>query len=293
MLVARITIWPVVGLGGVGVETARVLASGALENDRRWRLVDADGAALGGAPLRRLARVRAEVDPSARTIGLAVDAVAAGESFGLGTAGVSFPLRPGPTGPCPWLSRVAGVETFLEERPEGGFPLDPDAPGPVLASTASIEEVARWFGLPLDDVRGRLAVGVELAGAEPFWEDTLVYPARRTPSPVEGAGDDGDDPWGAAPPPEPRWVVIGSARLAAVGLRELGDDVALDPASGLPREHFREIFEAWRRRTARADVDTSHWTHRYHVAATTVGDGKGGEIQVGDRCVPVAHLGRS
>ena len=33
------------------------------------------------------------------------------------------------------------------------------------------------------------------------------------------------------------------ARLAAVGLRELGDDASLDPASGLPREHFREIFE--------------------------------------------------
>ncbi|MFM7034641.1 MAG: MOSC N-terminal beta barrel domain-containing protein [Planctomycetia bacterium] len=36
----RITIYPVKSLDGVDVEECRVLPSGALENDRRWRLVD-------------------------------------------------------------------------------------------------------------------------------------------------------------------------------------------------------------------------------------------------------------
>ena len=292
MHVARITIWPVAGLGGVEVEAARVLASGALENDRRWRLVDVDGRPLAGVARRRLRQVRAEVDPVERTVELSLDRADIAERAGVGTTLATFPLRPGPTGPCRWLSLVAGVEVFLEERPEGGFPPDPDAPGPILAATASLEAVGRWFGLPLDDVRGRLSVGLELAGMEAFWEDTLVCPTRRVAPEKEGMCD-GVDPWGAAPPPEPRSVVIGSARLTAVGHRELGEEEALDPATGRPREHFREIFESWRRRTAREDVDTSHWPHRFHFAATTVGDGRGGEMQVGDRCVPVAHLGRS
>ncbi|NDC55027.1 MAG: molybdenum cofactor biosysynthesis protein, partial [Planctomycetia bacterium] len=39
----RITLYPVKSLDGIDVETARVLPSGALEHDRRWRLVDLDG----------------------------------------------------------------------------------------------------------------------------------------------------------------------------------------------------------------------------------------------------------
>lgn len=291
MHVARITIWPVAGLGGHDVEAARVLPSGALENDRRWRLVDVEGRPLGGLALRRLRAVRAEIDPVARTIGLSIAGAAGAETPGIAA---TFPLRPGPEGPCPWLSRVAGVETFLEERPEGGFPPDPFAPGPLLAATASLEEVRRWFGSSLVNVRGRLAVGVELGGVDgPFWEDTLACPARHGSLRAEGVCDDGADPWGAVPPPEPGSVVIGGALLTAVGVRELGEDTAVDPDSDRPREHFREIFEAWRRRTARPDVDTTHWPHRYRFAVATVGDGRGGEMRVGDRCVPVAHLGRS
>ena len=292
MHVARITIWPVAGLGGSEVEAARVLPSGALENDRRWRLVDVDGRALGGDALRRLRPVRAAIDPVARSIGLSLDTAAGTTVPGDMVSDAVFPLRPGPTGPCPWLSRVAGVETFLEERPDGGFPPDPDAPGPLVAAGASLEEVARWFALSVDDVRGRFAVGVEVGGAGPFWEDALACPARRMPSRTAEC-DDGADPWAAAPPPEPRSIVIGSVRLSIVGLRELGEEEALDPVTGRPREHFREIFEAWRRRAAREDVDAGHWANRYRLAATTVGDGQGGEMRVGDRCVPVAHLGRS
>jgi uncharacterized protein YcbX len=39
----RITIFPVKSLDGVDVEGATVLPSGAVEHDRRWRLVDAQG----------------------------------------------------------------------------------------------------------------------------------------------------------------------------------------------------------------------------------------------------------
>lgn len=281
--VARITLRPVRGLDGVAVDAARVLPSGALDHDRRWRFVDADGRCVdgrGGAPLHR---VRATFDLAAREVGLALHAWA-----GPGPAAGSFPLRPGPDGPCPWMSEVLGREVFLEERPGGGFPDDADAPGPTVAATESLERVAEWFTLPLDDVRRRLAIGLEIEGCDAFWEDTLVAPARPLPGLVSVAGL-AADPWGSAPPPVPLVFLAGTARYVAVAVMPLGAEAARDRDSGLQRDGFREIFEAWRRRRMRRDVDPAAWDGLYRLGATTVGDGLGGEVAVGDRLVPAAH----
>ena len=43
----RITIYPVKSLAGVDLAECGVLENGALENDRRWRLVDLDGRVPG------------------------------------------------------------------------------------------------------------------------------------------------------------------------------------------------------------------------------------------------------
>ena len=42
----RITIYPIKSLDGIDVAQARVLACGALEHDRLWRLVDLEGVAI-------------------------------------------------------------------------------------------------------------------------------------------------------------------------------------------------------------------------------------------------------
>jgi hypothetical protein len=283
--VARITLRPVRGLDGVTVAAARVLPSGALEHDRRWRFVDGDGRCVdgrGGAPLHR---VRATFDLTAREVGLTLHSWA-----GRGPVGGTFPLRPGPDGPCRWMSEVLGREVFLEERPGGGFPDDADAPGPTVAATASLERVGEWFGLGLDDVRRRLAIGLEIEGCDAFWEDSLVAPAPARPLPglamVAGMTA---DPWGELPPPVPLVFLAGTARYAAVSVRPLGVEAARDPATGIERDGFREIFEAWRRRRMRRDVDPAAWDGLFRLGATTVGDGLGGEVAVGDRLSPAAH----
>lgn len=275
--VARITIHPVKGLEGTIVESARVSASGALENDRRWRLVDAEGAALPRCAL--LGHVRAEFDVAAREIDLAVDPRARVAAPPAGR----FGLHPGPDGPCRWLSRYLGIEVSLEERPEGGFPDDPDAPGPSIASVASLAEVARWFSIPLEEVRRRCRVGVEIDGCDPFWEDTLASPAR--PLPVPSFRDLAAltaDPWAVPAPAEPLPFSLGGAGFRAVAVRSMDDEASLDPATGKGTEHFRPIFEAWRRRLLRRDVDVSAWDGMYRLAVTTNGDGRGGTVRVGD-----------
>ncbi|MEZ6044348.1 MAG: MOSC N-terminal beta barrel domain-containing protein [Planctomycetaceae bacterium] len=47
-ILSRIAIYPVKSLDPVWVEKARVLASGALENDRRWSIVNGQGDYVNG-----------------------------------------------------------------------------------------------------------------------------------------------------------------------------------------------------------------------------------------------------
>src|SRR4029079_14548107 len=61
----------------------------------------------------------------------------------------------------------------IAENAEAGFPDDPETPGPTFVSTATLECVASWFRLPLDEVRRRFRANLEIDGGEPFWEDRL------------------------------------------------------------------------------------------------------------------------
>jgi uncharacterized protein YcbX len=246
----RITIYPVKSLDGLDVEVCAVLPSGALEHDRRWQLVDLEGRVVNAKRTGRFHAIRAGFDLDARTVALARAAGPAEE----------FPLEPGPAGPCGWLSEALGVEVLLVERAEGGFPDDRDAPGPTLVSTASLAEVARWFGLDLDECRRRFRANLEIGGCDAFWEDTLASPARPELGPGAGLlADLPADPYADLPPPEPREFAIGAARFRATGVCRRCVVPTRDSRTGLPTEFFRDIFAARRRRSLRADVDAAAW----------------------------------
>ncbi|MFM7108407.1 MAG: MOSC N-terminal beta barrel domain-containing protein [Planctomycetaceae bacterium] len=190
----RITIYPVKSLDGVVIDEARVLDAGGLEHDRRWQLMDLDGRLLNAKRTPVFHAIRAEFDlasavgpavpGAANQVTLAVDpeairvAAVPGVARLAGLAAGTFPLVPGPDGPCDWLAEALGERVLLLERRDGGFPDDREAPGPTVVSTASLEEVGRWFGLGLDEVRRRFRANLEVGGCDAFWEDTLASPAR-------------------------------------------------------------------------------------------------------------------
>ncbi|MEX1074995.1 MAG: MOSC N-terminal beta barrel domain-containing protein, partial [Pirellulales bacterium] len=231
----RITVYPVKSLDGVEVAAARLLAEGALEHDRRWQLVDMEGRVVNAKRMPIVHAIRTEF----QVAGLEAIGSAVGELPGLGPNVVSlavdpaalaaaaipgverltslgpdvFPLVPGSAGPCGWLSEAFGFGVLLLERREGGFPDDRDAPGPTLAATATLAEVARWFSLDIDEARRRFRVNLEIGGCDAFWEDTLASPAREAvePPPAGLPADLLVDPYAALPPPEPRELAIGAA----------------------------------------------------------------------------------
>jgi hypothetical protein len=282
----RITIYPVKSLDGLDVAEARVLPSGGLEHDRRWQLVDMDGRVLNAKRSPLFHAIRAEFDlggaggmpaSAGHTIHLAIDpaAVAARAIPGierlasLGPA--SFPLVPGPEGPCGWLSEVFRVGALLVERADGGFPDDRDAPGPTLVSTASLETVAGWFGFDLAECRRRFRANLEIGGCPAFWEDALASPARPELQPPLSALDPDlpADPYADLPPPEPLAFAIGETRFQAVNVCRRCVVPTRNGRTGAITGQFREVFEAWRAKTLPAAVDASRWTTPYRLGINT------------------------
>jgi hypothetical protein len=261
----RITIYPVKSLDGLDVDECRVLPSGALENDRRWQLVDMEGRVVNAKRTPRIHAIRAAFDLDRRRVSLALG----------GGAREEFPLVPGPGGPTGWLAEALGQRVLLVERADGGFPDDRDAPGPTLVSTATLVEVARWFSLDLAECRRRFRVNLEVGGCDAFWEDTLASPVR--PDLERAAGDlPADlpaDPYAALPPPEPRAFSIGEARFRATNVCRRCVVPSRDSRTGAVTELFREVFEARRRRGLRPDVDAATWGTLYRLAVNTLAEG--------------------
>jgi len=302
----RITIYPVKSLDGIDVESCGVLDSAGLENDRRWRLVDMDGRVLNAKRSPLFHAIRAEFELDERLVTLWVDpaAVAAaalpsadlvrlrgmagypdGQRSGGHAVRDSFHLVPGQGGPCEWLSDVLGMGVLLQERADGGFPDDRDAPGPTLVSTATLAEVARWFGFDLAESRQRFRVNLEIGGCDAFWEDKLASPARPQvqPSLLDLPPDLPVDPYADLPPPEPREFSVGNARFIATNVCRRCGVPTRDSRTGMVTEHFRDAFEARRSRGMRADVDARGWGTLYRLGVNTSPRPGGGPLSVGDR----------
>ena len=294
----RITIYPVKSLDGVDLAEARVLPSGGLAHDRRWQLVDMEGQVVNAKRSPLFHAIRAEfdlanapdsltgsaagVDSAAPRLGanivtLSIDpaAIAARAIPGVDRlasfAAESFPLVPGPDGPCGWLSEAFGMGVLLLERADGGFPDDREASGPTVISTASLVEVARWFGFGVDECRRRFRANLEIGGCDAFWEDALASPARPElqPALTELSPDVLADPYADLPPPEPRTFTIGEARFRATDGCRRCVVPNRDSRTGAVTKHFREVFEAWRRRTLRLDVEAGSWHTLYRLGTKT------------------------
>jgi uncharacterized protein YcbX len=239
--VARIDLYPIKGFDAVGVDTATVLPSGALAGDRRWAFVDARDRFVNGKQFPALHRIRTTVDPDAST--------AVFDELHFRLAGDATPLED-------WMSARLGTPVRLQEHPEAGFPDDTDAPGPTLIATATLEAVAGWFDLTLEQVRARFRANVEIGGVPAFWEDAFYGATCRV----------GDVPL----------VWVNPCARCVVPSR--------DARTGEAIAGFQKRFAEQRRATLSPAIDPTPFNHFYRLAVNTrlAPDARGGVIRVGD-----------
>ncbi|MBV9388122.1 MAG: MOSC N-terminal beta barrel domain-containing protein [Chroococcidiopsidaceae cyanobacterium CP_BM_ER_R8_30] len=166
---AGISIYPIKSLDGIAVPHAKILASGALAQDREFALFDAQGRFVNGKRHAKVHLLRSSLDTESRILCLRIQ----------GTDQVSwFHLDKERTALEAWLSDYFGFQIKFLHNSITGFPDDTNAPGPTVISTGTIEEVTSWFPrLSVDEMRSRLRTNLEIGGVPPFWEDRLFAQA--------------------------------------------------------------------------------------------------------------------
>ena len=255
--VARIDLHPIKGFDAVRVDAATVLPSGALAGDRRWAFVDAQDRFVNGKQFPAIHRIRTTVDPDAST------AVVDDLHFRL--AGDATPLED-------YVSERLGTRVRLQENPLTGFPDDTDAPGPTLIATATLEAVAGWFDLTLDQARARFRANIEIGGVPAFWEDAFYGGTCRIGAAAEG---------GSAV----ALFMNNPCARCVVPSR--------DARTGEATPLFQKRFVEQRRASLPAGSDPTPFTHFYRLAVNTrLAPGlPGGTIRVGDEIHAAAAAG--
>jgi uncharacterized protein len=162
---SRIFLYPFKSLDGVSVESAAILASGALAGDRAFALFDEQGLFLNGKRNARVHLLRSFFNFQERTLSLRVQGTEQDDTFQVDTERTRLNI---------WLSDFFARPVSVQENTLSGFPDDTQAPGPTLIGTASLREVASWFP-ELDEhaTRLRFRANLEIDDAPPFWEDHL------------------------------------------------------------------------------------------------------------------------
>lgn len=252
---SRILVFPVKALDAVEVEQARVLPSGALENDRTWGLFDANGKFVNGKRYAAVHRLRSRFDLKERALTLRDES-----GRGLGSRTFSVDLDRD----CleSWLQDYFGFPVTFRQNTDLGFPDDTDSPGPTLISLATLAEIGRWFGLPIEQVRARFRTNIELDGVPPFWEDRLFGPAGTTVR--FGIGD-------------AYFEGINPCQRCVVPPR--------DPLTGVLDDTFVRRFTELRKTTLPSWSTRERFNHFYRVAINTRphGDQGGKALLVGDQ----------
>lgn len=230
---AGITVYPLKSFDGLPVEQSAVLPAGGLQYDRQWALFDAQQNFVNGKRAPLVHRLRIAVNPAARRL----EDCGTGSSWDLDTQRQAVEA---------WFSAQFNQPVQLRENGDGGFPDDTQSPGPTVVSTATLQAVAEWFGLSLEETRRRFRANLEIGGVDPFWEDRLVGPPE-----VEVA------------------FRVGPLKLAGTNPCQRCVVPSRHPHTGQVRPNFARQFAQRRQATLPSWAPSARFDHFYRLAVNT------------------------
>ena len=241
----RIRIYPIKGLDPVELKEVSTTPKGSLEHDREFALFDEQGNVVSGKREKRIHVIRSYVDFEAQIF-----------RFRYGRELYEFTFEE--TGAVEdFFSEVFGYRVFLRRSTEG-FPDDRKAHGPTVVSTATLREVAGWFGLQEENVRRRFRANLEIDGVPPFWEDQLV-------------GEDAS-----------KEFCIGEVLFSGEGVSRRCPVPTRDPLTGDELKGFVRIFIEKRRATLPPWSPKSRFNDTFYRLCVNTNVLRGGVLSVGD-----------
>ena len=262
---AHILIYPVKSFDAQPVESARVLSSGALANDRRYALRDENGQFVNAKRFAKIHLLRSCLDPATGLLSLRNQASMTPVTFHVDRDRDALDRQ---------MSSFFQRPVHLEENPAAGFPDDTDSPGPTIISTETLIEVASWFpGLSVQQMRARLRANLEIAGVPAFWEDRLYGLAG-----------------------SPLRFRLGEVAFDGMNPCQRCNVPPRDPFTGENNPNFTQTFRQRREETLPPWAERSRFNHFYRLAINTcIPISEAGKtLRVGDQLViPAAAVAQS
>lgn len=256
----RIAIHPLKSFDPILVDSASVLANGALQHDRRFAFVDSAGRFVNAKRTALIHALQVQLDPDARTLTV---------KRRCDETALQWQIDSERTAVERWFSEYFSVDVTLVEDDAGGFPDDGEATGPTVVSTESLQTVASWLpGLTIDQVRLRFRANLEFSAAEPFWEDRLFGTAADTA----------------------RSFRIGDVLLAGTNPCQRCVVPSRDPVTGEIWPEFSRRFSQYRSEQLPAWAPRGRFDHFYRLTVNTrLIDRGGGLVRIGDPVELVAQ----
>jgi uncharacterized protein YcbX len=237
VFIKSLSLYPIKALDPVVVSSARILPSGALEHDREFALLDAQGNFINGKRNAKIHGVRARYDLANFQV-----ALSAGDS-----APQTFSLADDTRSLEQWFENVLGIRVFLHRNGETGFPDDLDSPGPTIIGSATLSEVSSWFGIrEVQETSRRFRANIEIETPVPFWEDVLFDLPDTT-----------------------RSFRVGDVKVEGVNPCQRCVVPSRDPSSGAVIADFQRVFAARREQMLPAWAERSRFNHFYRLAVNT------------------------
>lgn len=253
---ARITLYPLKALDGMDVLQARLLPNGALQGDRMFAVVDEHGRYVNGKQNAKVHRLRSCFDLQKRVLTLQVEGTERQEVFHIDAERERLTR---------WLSAYFERSVTLQQNECQGYFDSRSAQGPTVICADTLQTVASWFpGVDAYTFASRFRANLELADADPFWEDRLYAEVGTS-------------------------VRFRIGEVLFEGIRPCKRCVvpSRDPHSGQMYPLFQKTFVTNRARHLPPWANREHFSHFYRLAVNTVvpPTEAGKVIKVGDEVV--------
>jgi uncharacterized protein len=238
----QIVIYPIKSLDGTVVEQAKISAGGALEFDRRWAIVNAQGKVVNAKRTAKIQQLRSQFDLSESDRRLLIHL-----QTGNDPNSQTFCLTSELSELAKWLSEFFGFPVSLIENDLVGFPDDLAADGPTIVSTASLEAVCEWYpDLDLAEIRRRFRTNLEISGVPAFWEDRLFGEAGKIMD-----------------------FQLGHVQFHGINPCQRCSVPTRNSFTGNVRSEFQQIFIQRRKQQLPPEIDRSRFNHFYRLAVNT------------------------
>jgi uncharacterized protein len=239
---AQIVIYPIKSLDGKIVDRSKISSGGALEFDRRWAIVDANGKVVNAKRTAKIQQIRSRFDFVESEHRLLVSLVTADHPHSQ-----RFCLTTELDQLANWLSDFFGFPVSLIENAIVGFPDDLAAYGPTIISTATLLAICEWFpDLDLAEARRRFRTNLELSDVPAFWEDRLFA--------------------------SPDTVVnfqVGNVQFQGINPCQRCIVPTRNSLTGTITAKFQQTFNQHRQQTVSAGINRSRFNHFYRLAVNT------------------------